>query len=114
MKVFVTGATGFIGRRLIKKLLEEDYEVTALVRSSDHHLPVDVKIVLGDILQPQRFCDKGQKYDILFHCAGMVNFNTKNEDELVKIDNQWYFKKRVIYNEGLEGRHKAGQKNPAW
>jgi hypothetical protein len=36
------------------------------------------------------------------------------EDELVKIDGQWYFKKRVIYNEGLEGRHKAGQKNPAW
>ena len=36
------------------------------------------------------------------------------EDELVKIDGQWYFKKRTIYNEGLEGRHKAGQKNPAW
>ncbi len=36
------------------------------------------------------------------------------EDELAKIDGQWYFKKRTIYNEGLEGRHKAGQKNPAW
>lgn len=36
------------------------------------------------------------------------------EDELVKINGQWYFKSRTIYNEGLEGRHKAGQKNPAW
>lgn len=36
------------------------------------------------------------------------------EDELVKIDGKWYFKKRTIYNEGLEGRHKAGQENPAW
>ena len=36
------------------------------------------------------------------------------EDELVKIDGKWYFKRRSIYNEGLEGRHKAGQKNPAW
>ena len=36
------------------------------------------------------------------------------EDELVKIDGRWYFKKRTIYNEGLEGRHKAGQENPAW
>ncbi len=36
------------------------------------------------------------------------------EDELVKVDGQWYFKSRTIYNEGLEGRHKAGQKNPAW
>ena len=36
------------------------------------------------------------------------------EDELAKIDGKWYFKKRTIYNEGLEDRHKAGQKNPAW
>lgn len=36
------------------------------------------------------------------------------EDELVKIDGHWLFKSRTIYNEGLEGRHKAGQKNPAW
>jgi hypothetical protein len=36
------------------------------------------------------------------------------EDELAKINGRWYFKRRTIYNEGLEGRHKAGQKNPAW
>lgn len=36
------------------------------------------------------------------------------EDELVKRDGKWYFKKREIFNEGLENRHKAGQKNPAW
>ena len=35
------------------------------------------------------------------------------EDELIKINGQWYFKKRAIYNEGLEGRHKAGKENPA-
>jgi hypothetical protein len=35
------------------------------------------------------------------------------EDELLKIKDRWYFKKRTIYNEGLEGRHKAGQTNPA-
>jgi hypothetical protein len=35
------------------------------------------------------------------------------EDELVKIKGQWYFKSRTIYNEGLEGRHKAGENNPA-
>jgi hypothetical protein len=36
------------------------------------------------------------------------------EDELAKIGGHWLFKKRSIYNEGLEDRHKAGQKNPAW
>ena len=36
------------------------------------------------------------------------------DDELVKIDGQWYFKKRTIYNEGLDGRYMAGKPNPAW
>lgn len=36
------------------------------------------------------------------------------EDELVKIDGRWYFKKRTIYNEGLDGRYMAGKPNPAW
>jgi hypothetical protein len=36
------------------------------------------------------------------------------EDELVKIDGKWYFKYRTIYNEGLEGRTKAGEDNPSW
>ena len=35
-------------------------------------------------------------------------------DELVKIDGQWFFKKRTIYNEGLDGRYLAGKPNPAW
>jgi hypothetical protein len=33
------------------------------------------------------------------------------EDELVKISSQWHFKRRTIYSEGLEGRHKAVQKS---
>ncbi len=36
------------------------------------------------------------------------------EDKLVKIDGKWYFKYRNIFNEGLEGRAKAGMPNPGW
>jgi len=35
MKVFLTGATGFIGRPLTQALLERGYHVTALVRRPD-------------------------------------------------------------------------------
>ncbi|HEU4619321.1 MAG TPA: nuclear transport factor 2 family protein [Gammaproteobacteria bacterium] len=34
------------------------------------------------------------------------------EDELEKVDGHWLFKKRAIYNEGLQNRHRAGMPNP--
>jgi len=43
MKIFVTGATGFIGRRLIPSLLTDGHEVTALSRSA-----VRAKKILGE------------------------------------------------------------------
>jgi 3-phenylpropionate/cinnamic acid dioxygenase small subunit len=35
-----------------------------------------------------------------------------SEDEYVKVDGQWYFARREIYNEGVERRAAAGQQNP--
>lgn len=36
------------------------------------------------------------------------------EDELEKIDGEWLFTRRAIYNEGIERRARAGHENPAW
>ena len=36
------------------------------------------------------------------------------EDELVKVNGQWFFTKRRIYNEGRAEWAYAGGKNPAW
>ena len=45
---------------------------------------------------------------------GTVDFFGHYEDELVKVNGQWLFTKRRIYNEGrAEWAHKGG-KNPAW
>ena len=52
MKVFVTGATGFIGENLVSKLLERNHEVYALCRSVTDRkitLPKNASIVYGDI-----------------------------------------------------------------
>lgn len=35
------------------------------------------------------------------------------EDELRKVDGQWLFSKRTIYNEGIKSRARAGTPNPA-
>lgn len=54
MKILVTGANGFVGSALIKRLLENGHEVTALVRSVKYiKNPSDrVQWIEGDILNP--------------------------------------------------------------
>ena len=59
MRVLVTGATGFVGGRLVSALLGEGHDVTVLVRDvaayrAEH--PTDgVRIVEGDLLEPGSF-----------------------------------------------------------
>jgi len=61
MHVLVTGATGFVGGRLVSALLSEGHEVTVLVRDvAAYHAehPTDgVRIVEGDLLEPGSFDD---------------------------------------------------------
>lgn len=53
MKVFVAGATGAVGRRLVPALLEKGYEVTAMTRSRDKARALrdaGVRAVIADAL----------------------------------------------------------------
>lgn len=52
MKAFVTGGTGFVGANLIRLLLQQGYQVRALVRNSsslDNLKSLDLEIVTGDL-----------------------------------------------------------------
>ena len=55
--ILVTGATGYIGGRLVPRLVEEGHRVRVLVRSRDRVLSrpwvEHVEIVVGDALDPQ-------------------------------------------------------------
>jgi len=51
-EVLVTGATGFIGKRLVRALLAQGYNVRCLVRRADVELPPGAHAVKGDLLEP--------------------------------------------------------------
>jgi uncharacterized protein YbjT (DUF2867 family) len=50
--VLITGAAGFIGKRLTARLLQEGVAVRCLVRRATH-LPAGANPVIGDLLQPE-------------------------------------------------------------
>ena len=71
--VLVTGATGFIGGRLVEKLiLEHGAIVRALVRDFRKAIRLgrfDVELVLGDVTDPQVVSAAAKGCDVIFHCA---------------------------------------------
>jgi nucleoside-diphosphate-sugar epimerase len=67
--VFLTGATGFLGREVLERLLAAEHDVTALVRRP---LGDDrVRTVRGDITQPLPELDA----EVVVHCAASISFD---------------------------------------
>ncbi len=50
--ILITGATGFIGRRLTQRLLDEGFSVRCMVRRTSSEMPDGAEIVQADMLEP--------------------------------------------------------------
>jgi uncharacterized protein YbjT (DUF2867 family) len=71
MIVFVTGGTGYMGRALIPKLLEQGRQVRALARpGSERKLPPGCEVILGDALRSASFSGHVRGADALVHLVG--------------------------------------------
>lgn len=77
MQALVTGATGFLGSHVARRLVEEGHDVRALVRgTSDTTLidDLDVETVVGDVTDPSTLPPTVDGCDAVFHAAGVVSF----------------------------------------
>jgi len=72
--VFVTGANGYLGRRLVPALLARGHRVTALVRPGrESLLPGGCRVLTGDALNPASFQDGLGNADTLVHLVGVAH-----------------------------------------
>ena len=77
MKILITGATGFIGKRLSERLVQDGHEVvcTGRILSKLNKLLSRVKAVCLDIEDPILLRDllSRERPGVVFHCAALVD-----------------------------------------
>lgn len=76
MKIFVTGASGFIGGHLIRKLLDEGNEVNALIRKTSNYPGISHKnlgVFYGDLDDVDVMKDAAKDADYVYHIAGVIH-----------------------------------------
>lgn len=87
MKVGITGASGFVGGNLVRRLLRGDYQIRALVHNHHQALDgLDVELVKGDILQPETLVDFCKGLDVVFHLAGFISIGGDPVKKLYEIN----------------------------
>jgi len=74
-KALVTGATGFIGSHLVQSLVEEDWDVTCLIRSksrTDFLQKLPVSLIEGSVNDTESLGKAVKGQDYVFHLAGRI------------------------------------------
>ncbi len=83
MRIFVTGATGYIGGAVTRALRERDHEVVALVRSPASAEKVagrGVTALRGDVGDPSSWANALRDVDAVIHTAVGMNGGVKEPD----------------------------------
>ena len=86
MKILVTGATGFIGKNLVKRLVSKGFSVTCLVRNESKKDDIlflknlGVNLIYGYITKKGTLKNLFDDVSVVFHLAGLLgSYNISNE-----------------------------------
>jgi len=103
MRVFLTGATGFVGSHVIPELLAVGHQVLGLTRSDAGARQLEASganVHRGDLERPETLASGAAASDAVIHCAFDHNFetffeNTKKDERVI-----------AAMGEALEGTQK--------
>jgi nucleoside-diphosphate-sugar epimerase len=88
MRAFVTGATGFIGSRVARALVDRGWDVTALVRTPSKAQPL---IEMGATIAPGDVTDPGSLkamhgHDAVFHLAAWYAIGARDRRRMEQVN----------------------------
>ena len=87
-RILVTGASGQIGRHLVRALVAEGHEVTGLTRSDVGASWIQedgAKAIRGNLLDPEAVARATAGAERIFHLAGGVRGHGKNTPEVINV-----------------------------
>ncbi len=85
--VFVTGATGYLGRALIPRLLDRAHHVLALARrGSERRVPEGAAAVIGDALDATTYRAHVPKESTFVHLVGVAHPSPKKARQFREVD----------------------------
>ncbi len=76
MRVFVTGATGFLGSRVVRRLVDRGDDVLALAREGRDVSELEelsVEVVRGDLLEPDTLLQHLRGCDVVYHVGACMS-----------------------------------------
>lgn len=89
IRVLVTGASGFIGRKLAFTLAEMGYDVIALCRNADHPFLLphpNIQFVKGDVMDKPSLLRAMKNCHEVYHTAAMAKMWCKNEQDFYDVN----------------------------
>lgn len=89
MKIFVTGATGKVGSRLVPRLLQRGHQVKLLVRDTarvEELRQQGAECVEGDLLQPEGYLEALRDIGVVVHLAAQFRGVDEQTTRIANID----------------------------
>src|SRR2546422_8767871 len=88
MKVFLTGGTGFLGKRVAARLAQAGHEVRALVRPSSPRgrMPEGVATTPGDVTDTDSLARGAAGCDAIVHSAALVKMWARDRQQFDRIN----------------------------
>ena len=85
--VFITGGTGYIGTRLIKALLKDNFSIKGLVRKgSENKLPAGCEVIIGNALDASSYQNNIAPATIFVHLIGVPHPSPAKKEQFKNID----------------------------